>query len=383
MSIYEFSWFLATILLVILWIGHACIWTWMLNVSYGLAFPKRFLRPFRLFVGLVILAGLPLFAWLLSIRPHDIAAIYCGVCGFIGGLVFPVITWFRYGAPRPPCVTLERSRVLRLWDTHGPALLGDGRWRWLTRVPLNDPFTVEFTELTIAHDRLPKPWAGMTVLFLSDFHFYGTPSQAYFQAVLDEIARQPVPDLLVLAGDYVDSIWHHEWIEPLLGQLKWKEGAFAILGNHDLKFRPKDLQRRLEALGITVVSNRWCEATIRGERCIVVGNESPWRRPRPRLSELPKDAFRLGIAHSPDQFEWARGRLDMLFCGHTHGGQVRLPVIGSIFVPCISSRRYDQGVFHSNNTVMVVSRGLSGKEPIRFRCPTQVIRITLTHDDND
>jgi predicted MPP superfamily phosphohydrolase len=72
-----------------------------------------------------------------------------------------------------------------------------------------------------------------------------------------------------------------------------------------------------------------------------------------------------------------------MLCGHVHGGGIRVPVIGSIFVPSIYGRRFDQGVFAENGTAMVVSRGVSGKEPIRIRCNPQVLRITLTKKKED
>ena len=69
-----------------------------------------------------------------------------------------------------------------------------------------------------------------------------------------------------------------------------------------------------------------------------------------------------------------------MLCGHVHGGQVRLPVVGSIFVPSVYSRRFDMGVFGRGGTVMVAGRGLSGKEPLRFRCHPQAVRLTLTRE---
>jgi predicted MPP superfamily phosphohydrolase len=66
-----------------------------------------------------------------------------------------------------------------------------------------------------------------------------------------------------------------------------------------------------------------------------------------------------------------------MLSGHNHGGQIRLPIFGSLFVPSRYSRRYDMGTFHEPPTVLHVNRGLSGKEAIRFRCRPQVSRIQL------
>jgi predicted MPP superfamily phosphohydrolase len=111
---------------------------------------------------------------------------------------------------------------------------------------------------------------------------------------------------------------------------------------------------------------------------VLVGHEGPWYRPGPDLKGAPDDGFRLCLSHTPDNFYWgvANG-IDLMTCGHVHGGQIRMPVIGSIFVPSVYGRRFDQGVFEQGRTVMAVSRGVSGKEPLRFRCRPQVLRLTL------
>jgi len=70
-----------------------------------------------------------------------------------------------------------------------------------------------------------------------------------------------------------------------------------------------------------LLSNIWKEATICGEECIVFGHEGPWNRPGPDLKSMPKEGFRFGLSHTPDNFPWAAGHADLLLCGHTHGGQ--------------------------------------------------------------
>ena len=187
----------------------------------------------------------------------------------------------------------------------------------------------------------------------------------------------------VSSGDYLDSDRHHEWIGGLLGRLHAKEAKLAILGNHDRYHDPDGIRAELAEAGYMVLGNSWQEIAIRGVPCVAVGHEGPWFSPPPDLKGAPATPFRLCLSHTPDNFYWAQANnIGLMFCGHVHGGAIRVPVIGSIFVPSIYGRRFDQGVFEENGTVMAVNRGVSGKEPIRIRCHPQVYRVTLTAASN-
>jgi predicted MPP superfamily phosphohydrolase len=377
------------LLLAVAWLGHACIWTYPLNYLYGSPLPKWFLKAWRLFTGVVIVAGVPLLVWRWTavLTDHDgrfdVSPEYLFLGGYslsclaVGGLVFPAITVYRLLRLRPAAVLAESTRTVDLWPELGDKLVGDGKWRWLPRLPLNGVFRVGFTDLTLAVPHLPPAWDGLTVLLLSDLHFHGTPSRLFFERVIEEVGRWPTPDVVALAGDFVDSDRHREWLGPLPGRLRATEGRFAILGNHDDHHDPDRIRDELSAAGYTVLSDRWAEATIRGVPCVVAGHEGPWLGRGPDLPP-PDGRFRLCLSHTPDNFAWGqRHNINLMLCGHVHGGQVRVPVVGSIFVPSVYGRRYDMGVFQAGGTVMVVGRGLSGKEPLRFRCDPQVIRLTL------
>ena len=243
--------------------------------------------------------------------------------------------------------------------------------------PGNGIFRLDLSEITLALPDLPLEWEGLTIAAVNDFHFHGTPAQVYFERMIAELAARPC-DVLCLLGDFVDTHTHHEWIRPLLGRLASTETKFAILGNHDLHHDPTRVRAELAAAGYLVLGNGWREASIRGVQCVVVGHEGPWFAPAPDLSDAPLDLFRLCLSHTPDNFYWGiANRVGLMLCGHVHGGAIRLPVIGSIFVPSIYGRRFDHGVFEEGGCVMVANRGLSGREPIRFRCNPEVLRVTL------
>jgi predicted MPP superfamily phosphohydrolase len=165
---------------------------------------------------------------------------------------------------------------------------------------------------------------------------------------------------------------------PLLGRLRWRIAAFAILGNHDFWHDPDLVRKRLRRIGMRVVSNAWETLEVRGEQLVVMGHEGPWFRPAPDLSACPAGAFRLCLSHTPDNIRWAqRQHVDLMLSGHVHGGQIRLPLLGSIFVPSLYGRRFDCGVFDESPTLLYVNRGLGGQHPLRFNCRPEVARIVL------
>lgn len=373
------------------WVGHAALWTAVMNHLYGRPLNKYFLKLWRLFTGVVILA----FPTLYLIWPIDwvawdengvvflgnlrslIAGLYLVLClGF--AVEFIRTTVVRIRRPKPPALASEHTTTHDFWPALGEAARGDGQHRHLTRLPFNGVFRVDVTEVSLKLRRLPPALDGLSVLVLSDLHLHGTPSRRWFDTVFDELAKLPTPDVIALVGDFLDSDTHHEWLAPLLGKLKWTELGVAILGNHDRHHDPDRLRQELASLGYMVVGNRWQQVTVRGEPVLLVGQEMPWFRPGPDLTTAPAGPFRLCLSHTPDHFAWAAAnRIDLVLSGHTHGGGIRVPLIGPIFTPCYYGRRHDMGAYQKGDTVLVVGRGLSGREPIRFRCNPQVLRLVL------
>ena len=361
---------------LVAWIGHAVIWVAVLNHLYGRRITKVFLKPWRLFTGVFILGFSLLLIGLDELGPYP-RAVYTAIC-YAMFAVFMSITLYRNLRPKAKALLGEHTETQNLWPKFGEQLFGGGHWSWLAKLPGNQIFRIDFTELTLKVPKLPAAWDGLTIHMLSDFHFHGTPTQIWYEAILDRMAEWGTPDVVAIVGDVVDTDEHHAWIEPLLGKLKWKEAGFAILGNHEVHHHPEQVRSELAKLGFTILSNTWKTATIRGVEFVALGNETPWFFPAPDLSDAPKEPFRFCLSHCPDQFYWGEARgVNLMLCGHVHGGQVRFPVIGPIFVPSVYSRRFDCGVYERGEMVMVAGRGLSGKEPLRFRCNPQVLRITL------
>jgi predicted MPP superfamily phosphohydrolase len=254
---------------------------------------------------------------------------------------------------------------------------GRGHFSFLTRLPGNEAFLLEMVERTVRLPRLPAAWDGLTILHLSDLHLHGTPDRGWYRWVMDRCAAWE-PDLVAVTGDIADSYTHQKWVVPILGRLRWRHSAFAILGNHDYWYEPTFIRRRLRRLGMHVLDNRWQRIEVRGEPLVVIGHEGPWLRTAPDLADCPTGPFRLCLSHTPDNIRWARRQgVDLMLSGHVHGGQVRVPVFGSLLVPSRYGRRYDCGTFDEAPTLLHVTRGLSGQEPLRYGCKPEVVKLIL------
>jgi hypothetical protein len=365
---------LAGILFAVAWVGHTCIWVALMNFLFGCPIPKLFLKSWR-WVTAALLFSFPLLLLVAEARP---VLAYLAVCLTFGGVVFPAITLYRRSRKLPAEVAITDTKSFDFWKTLGPPCLGDGTLRAATRLPGNDIYKFDITTMTVTLPNIPAAWDGLTLLLVSDTHFYGTPGRWWWDAVFDELTALPTPDVVLLGGDYVDTDAHIEWVAALFGRLKWNKAGFAILGNHDILHRPERVRDGLRAAGYEVLGNSWQEVTIRGEQCVVIGHEGPWFKPPPDLSDAPTGVFRLCLSHTPDNLYWGvRNGIDLMLGGHTHGGGVVFPVVGPIFTPSKFGRRFDLNAYKKDGTLMVLSRGLSGKEPVRFRCPPQAVRIVL------
>lgn len=370
-------------------LGHTALLIFCLNRCYALAWPRPLLKLLRLGCGCLILGG-PALLWLHSgwqigsvldnaatSAGDATLALYLCLCWLIGLILAPAVTVLRALRGQPAVQVSNHTRTVNIAAELGSPPAGVGKHAWMTRLPRNEVFQVDFSERTLSLPYLPQAWDGLTILHVSDLHLCGSPGLAFFQSVMDRCAAWE-PDLVAVTGDIVDSAQHHEWIEPVFSRLRWRYGAYAILGNHDSWNEVEEIRRRLGQLGLRVLGNSWEHSAIRGEPLVVIGHEGPWFRPEPDLTACPVDGFRLCLSHTPDHIAWARRHgVDLMLAGHNHGGQIRFPLIGSVFVPSIYGRAYDCGTFDENPTVLHVSRGLSGREPLRYNCRPEVTLLVL------
>ncbi|MFO0584723.1 MAG: metallophosphoesterase [Anaeromyxobacter sp.] len=222
---------------------------------------------------------------------------------------------------------------------------------------------------------------GLRVAQLSDVHVGPrTPAETVRGAV--ELANAFEPDLVVLTGDYVCRDRREVGlVRELLGGLEGP--AFAVLGNHDVWVDPEGTADALRACGYEVLENAWTEVSLRGAplRLVGVGDRMTGRDDVERaVRGLPSGGSSpLVLAHGPRTAERVRAldRPALCLSGHTHGGQINLPIVTPILFAAIHEP-YVRGRYRLGDVQLYVNRGvgMSGVR-VRVNAPPEVTLATL------
>lgn len=361
---------------------HAAAWHhWAVRVSNTVIGVIGFFIPILVVWGLYSEGGALLnrVEWT---EPAKWAAGYVGfACLFGAG---PVLWWMLRGMFVRPPAALQSSQAefVDMANDLGGKPVDGAYYQFLTALPFNQTFELEVSKKKIALGSLPKALDGLTVTHLTDLHFSGRLQRRYFEEIIRH-TNELGSDLIAVTGDLVDKAACIDWLPHTLGQLRAPLGVYFILGNHDLRVDATVVRNTLTEAGLIDMGGRWTVIDVRGEQLLIAGNELPWIGPAANLHDAPPLAveggpIRLLLAHTPDQFSWARQNgFDLMLAGHNHGGQFQFPPIGPFVAPSRFGVKYAAGTFFQQPTVMHVSRGISALVPIRFNCRPEVTGIEL------
>jgi predicted MPP superfamily phosphohydrolase len=236
--------------------------------------------------------------------------------------------------------------------------------------------TIGLTEVELPISGLPSAFDRLRVGFITDLHHSEMVGLEDIHRAVSLVAAAR-PDLVVLGGDYVTNA-DRRFAAPCaeaLGTLAPPLGIFAVLGNHDdERFVPA----ALKAQRIALLRDEWTTISRRGASVVVAGIRF-WTRTAPEVARALEGANGpiLLAAHDPRRLQEAAA-LDVggVLAGHTHGGQVVLPIIGAL----AGRRRFPvlAGRAHRGSTEMFVSRGVGTViVPVRINCPPEVALVTL------
>jgi predicted MPP superfamily phosphohydrolase len=396
--------FVSFLLFALAGLGHVAACVFVNNRLHAHHLPRALLKSLSLVLDLLTVAGpCLLFAWWLKggevwaadgaawpglpgrgIQLQLAAAVYFWAC--VAWALLTTATWLcRTLTHCPPAALVKEERELvNTSEVLSGPLAGRGLWRFAIGLPYNQVLQIEVNTRRLWLPRLPPELEGLSILHLSDLHFTGRIAREYFEHAVALANAQPA-DIAAVTGDLLDRAACFDWLSHTLGKLQARHGAFFILGNHDQRLDHRRLREVLRDCGQRDVGGRTETVDVRGRSILLAGNELPWFRPAPtieprgRKQAASADSLRILLSHTPDQLQWARRNdFDLMLAGHTHGGQIRFPVIGPVVSPSRHGVKYASGVFHEPPTVLHVSRGLSAKTPLRFGCPPEITRLVLT-----
>jgi predicted MPP superfamily phosphohydrolase len=235
---------------------------------------------------------------------------------------------------------------------------------------------------TAAIPSLPPEWDGVRIAHLSDLHAGWMCGLEYLRRAV-AAANAASPDLAVLTGDHVSwpSALTPEFTD-LLAELQAPEGKFAILGNHDHTCGARRVTAALREAGIDVLTDRH-RLLDRGGRKLCLAGVDDLKHGRPDLAAaldgVDPAVPRILLAHNPDYAESmpAQPRVDLMLCGHTHGGQIRPPFGPAPWVS-LRHRRYAEGLVRGRHCLVYTTRGIGMVYlPFRLNCRPELPVITL------
>ena len=251
---------------------------------------------------------------------------------------------------------------------------------------------LEVNEYEIVSDRIPQGFDGFRIAQVSDLH------NAEFgenNSKLIELLSQTDPDIIVLTGDLIDSRQTDIDIALTFAREALKIApVYYVSGNHEARVRKyEDLKMGLSEEGVIVLENQIVEITREEESITLMGIEDPSFREdylfgdaesvaRQAIEDIQNesDGYKILLSHRPELFDlYVETEMDLVFSGHAHGGQFRLPFIGGLVAPNQGFfPEYDAGLFSEGITNMIVSRGVGNSIiPVRFNNRPEIIVVEL------
>ncbi|MEN6558471.1 MAG: metallophosphoesterase [Thermoguttaceae bacterium] len=372
-------------LLLLALLGHGFFWIGLVNRLHALPLRRRRIKQLTLAMfaaAALIPVGLGWRCWDegscgLGRMPWPVIA-YLAVCWAVAAVTLVRFVAMRLMQRRPAVVRFHQRRRAAIDPALPRVPDAERRHHFLTRLPRNEILQLEESRWTLDVPRLAPALDGLSILHLSDFHFFGRVGKAYFREVV-RVANQLRPDLVCITGDLVDRSRCLDWIADTLGRLSARCGVYYVLGNHDVRVDVARLRQILQGHGLVDVGSRWIRFEINGSPLALAGDERPWFDDWGPNDESPADpALKIVLAHTPDRLAWARRQhADLMLAGHTHGGQIRIPPLGAIFAPTRSGVKHSSGVFYAPPTILHVTRGVSGDVPLRWNCRPEIALLQL------
>lgn len=252
---------------------------------------------------------------------------------------------------------------------------------------------VTVTKYEYNNPKIPEGFDQYKILQISDLH------NKNFDGSLIKLVEESKPDIIVITGDLIDRRNTDIKVAiQLVKQLSTRAPTYYVTGNHEqLSDQYDELMKEMKKLDLHLLDNSYVTLSNMGDEVGIIGVADPaivqsestylWNNDENYMTESieklhknSKTDFNILLSHRPELFNvYKDSQIDLVFSGHAHGGQVRLPLIGAAVAPNQGFfPKYTEGMYCEDSTSMVVSRGLGNSIiPVRINNPPEVVLVTL------
>jgi uncharacterized protein len=249
-----------------------------------------------------------------------------------------------------------------------------------------EPYQYQVTQQQILLARLGRGLDGLRAAQVSDLHINSWFNRTHLEHVVDLVLAQKT-DLVFITGDFLthgqDRELSFQELYPPLRRLASSLPVFSVLGNHDYYDRSsRPLMSLLKEIGVLDVTNSM-QTYERGGDTLNIAGVGTYTTHTMRLDLVddlvPQDAAAILLAHEPDIVRFTRklGKFGMQISGHSHGGQISLPLIGPIELP-EEGTKYPAGLYSLGDILLYTNRGVGMTHlPIRMNCPPEITVYTF------
>ncbi|WP_432822686.1 metallophosphoesterase [Trichloromonas sp.] len=245
---------------------------------------------------------------------------------------------------------------------------------------LREPHAFKIEEIALPVAKIP-PGRELRLVHISDLHIRAFHD--YYQRVADAV-NALAPEIILITGDFLEKDRNLADVRRFLELLQASKGIYAVQGNWEYwaRLEGENMRRHLARAGVTLLIDQRHDLDVRKVPISVLGLDYP--SPVDRLEKLQQQAdpsrVNLLLSHVPAfQHEELDGRIDLILCGHTHGGQVRIPFVTPYYLPRFSGA-FVSGMYRVGPTAtpLYVTRGIgTSLFPVRFLCRPEITLLRL------
>lgn len=283
------------------------------------------------------------------------------------------------GGTKPPLI--DRLTHMEQYEATTAVIPAMLRLMGLGKQGRRNAENVQLNRFELSFTSLPSLFDGFRILFLSDMHFDGNPD---LTAAIARAVGGVEADICLFGGDFRFGMYSPAeqalaQTARVLSSIRARQGCFGVLGNHD----SWSMMESLENAGLRMLINESVSFTRDDQRLWLSGVDDPhffraadFAR---AMAPVPRDEFCTMLCHTPEARERAASRgADLFLCGHTHAGQIRLPLVGALSMHSSAPRQFNAGLWQHNGMTGYTSPGVGSSGIfVRFNCPPEVALITL------